>query len=94
MTDKISARSENYDVTVDSNNNAHVEKYNHPSLVAYISDRIKKKLMPYLTEFKALPRQPPIDVNALEIKIDENDNRIIIRDKNTGISNRAIGFLR
>jgi len=94
MTDKIGARSENYDVIVDSDNNAHVEKYNHPSLVACIHDKIRKKLRPYLTEFKALPRQPPIDVNALEIKIDEINNRIIIRDKNTGISNWAIGFLR
>jgi len=94
MINTISARSKNYQVTVDSDNNARIEKYNHPNLLACIYDRVKKVLNPQLTQFKALPRQSPIDVGDLEITIKEDINRIEIRDYVTGISNWAIGFLR
>jgi hypothetical protein len=94
MTNTISAKSENYYVTVDSNNNAYIEKYNHPYLLACIYDKIRRAVMPQLTGFKALPEPIIEDINALEIIIHEDENRIIIRDKKTGISNRAIGFLR
>jgi len=86
--------SKNYSVIVDSNNTAYIEKFNHPNFCACLYDRIRRVLKPQLTRFKALPRQPPIDINNLEIKIDEEENRIIITDKKTGISTRAIGFLR
>ena len=94
MTNTISATSENYHVKVDSNNKAYIEKYNHSGLFACFYDRMKKALNSQLTRFQALPTQLPIDVNHLEIIINENENRIVIRDKKTGISNRAIGFLR
>jgi hypothetical protein len=94
MKNTTSARSKNYQVTVDSNNEAYVEKYNYSNLFDCIYDRIRKAFIPQLKRFKALPRQPTIEVNQLEILINEGENRIIITDKKTGISNRAIGFLR
>jgi len=94
MEGTVSTRSENYQVTIDFNNNAFIERYNYPNLVACIYDRIKRTLRPQLTRFKALPEQSIIDVNALEIKIREEINRIEISDKKTGVSNWIIGFLR
>jgi len=91
----ISARSENYQVTVGPNNNAHIEKYNHSGLFACIYDRIKRALMPQSIRFKALPGQSILEnMNDIEVRIRENINRIEVRDKRTGISNWAIGFLK
>ena len=89
-----SARSPHYYVRVDSDNNAYVEKYNHRGFFQCIYDKIRRALMPQLSGFRALPSKPPIDVNQLEILINEGENRIVITDKKTGISGRAIGFLK
>ena len=86
--------SKNYSVMVDSNDIAYVEKYNHAGLLGHIQNKIKRVLMPQLNQFKALPGQECIDVEALEIKVDEESNRIEIIDKKTGFFNWAIGFLR
>jgi len=94
MENTLTTESANYRVEIGWDNTGRIMRRNYTGLLNKVCDKIKRAIMPHYYRFQVANGKTVIDPRKFEVTIKEDINRIEILDRETGMPNWLIGFLR